>query len=180
MNPKYLSPFAVFIAIAILLAFGLGRNPKLLPSTLIDQPVPAFQLTNVAPTAGNDAFSTEQLLGQKWVLNVWASWCVSCRIEHPLFNQLATLNIAPVVGLNYKDEPEAARQWLADRGNPYIATPADQLGRVGIDWGVVAVPETFIIDEQGKLIYKHTGPIDAQILNAIIIPILENDLKNNA
>lgn len=174
MQAKFLIPLLVFIVICVLLAMGLTRDPKILPSTLIDKTAPSFALPNVVDT--DTDFSSEQLEGQKWILNVWASWCVSCRVEHPLFNQLAQLGIAPIIGLNYKDEHDKAQQWLAQRGNPYFATPMDESGIVGINWGVVAVPETFIINEHGRIIYKHTGPIDASILQDVIIPILNGQL----
>ena len=171
MKKKHLIPLLAFLALVIILGYALTRNPKILPSTLIDKTAPGFSLSNVADT--KSSFSPQHLLGKKWVLNVWASWCVSCRTEHPLLNNLAAMNLAPIVGLNYKDELAKAQQWLKQRGDPYIATPADVTGRVGIEWGVVAVPETFVIDEQGRVIFKHTGPIDAQILDQKIIPLLQ-------
>ena len=171
MKKKYLIPLVLFFALVFLLGYGLTRNPKILPSTFINQAAPEFSLENV--TSGGGTFNTQQLLGQQWVLNVWASWCVACRVEHPLFNQLAGMKLAPIVGLNYKDQVEDARQWLRQRGNPYQATPSDISGRVGIEWGVVAVPETFIIDEQGIVIYKHTGPINPDILTQDIVPLLK-------
>ena len=175
MNKKFLVPLVVFLGLVLLLGYGLTRDPKILPSTLINQTVPSFSLINVADK--DTIFSPKQLLGQRWVLNVWASWCVSCRVEHPLLNGLAAKNIAPIVGLNYKDDLKKAQQWLRQRGDPYIATPADLSGRVGIEWGVVAVPETFVIDEQGMVIYKHTGPINADILDQEIIPLLSKTLE---
>lgn len=174
MKKKYLIPLLLFLALVVLLAYGLSHDLKILPSTFINQQAPEFSLANVVSSDATE-FNTEQLLGQRWLLNVWASWCVACRIEHPLLNQLASLKIAPIVGLNYKDQQNQAKQWLQQRGNPYMATPADISGRVGIEWGVVAVPETFIIDENGLVIYKHTGPINKDILEQEIIPLLKSE-----
>ena len=170
MKAKFIVPLIIFVAFSVLLALGLTMDPRAIPSTFIGKPAPSIYLSNVVEPDSN--FDSNSLKGQYWVLNVWASWCVSCRYEHPLFKQLANMGIAPIVGLNYKDQLNEANQWLAQRGNPYIATPFDQTGIVGINWGVVAVPETFVIDPQGIVIYKHTGPIDEQILSNEIIPLL--------
>ena len=125
--------------------------------------------------ANSETFSPKQLLGQRWILNVWASWCVSCRHEHPLFNQLAQQTNIPIVGLNYKDDAAEAKQWLAERGDPYTFIPTDTAGKVGIEWGVYGVPETFVVDELGNIIYKHTGPITLNIVQAEIRPLFENN-----
>lgn len=169
MNLKFLVPFVAFIAIALLLGLGLTMNPRAIPSTMINKPAPTFTLPLLANNA--EQFSPEDMRGERWVLNVWASWCVSCRVEHPLLNKLAN-NGAKIVGLNYKDEPEKATQWLAERGNPYIKSPMDSSGLAGIEWGVIAVPETFVIDENGVVIYKHTGPIDPRLVEDEIQPLL--------
>jgi len=108
-----------------------------------------------------------------WIFNVWASWCGSCRIEHPIFNQLAKKKLVTLVGLNYKDEPEAAKQWLAQLGNPYDISVMDQEGRTGIDYGVYGVPETFIIDKKGIIRYKHTGPVEVNDMQNILIPLIK-------
>jgi len=171
MKMKFIIPLLSFLLIAALLGFGLSLNPRALPSTLINQTAPTIKLDNVVQKT-EASFDSASLLGQRWVLNVWASWCASCKIEHPLFNALALQSSAPIIGLNYKDEPHKARQWLAQRGNPYYATPADYDGLVGINWGVVAVPETFVIDETGTVIYKHTGPVTKEIINEHILPLL--------
>ena len=169
MNLKFLVPLVAFFGIAILLGIGLTMNPREIPSTMIDKPAPAFDLALLMDDS--QRFKPADLKGQRWVLNVWASWCVSCRIEHPVLNQLARDN-STIIGLNYKDEPENAKQWLAERGNPYRKSPMDIQGLVGIDWGVIAVPETFVIDENGIVIFKHTGPISPEIAENTIMPLL--------
>jgi cytochrome c biogenesis protein CcmG/thiol:disulfide interchange protein DsbE len=170
MKLNYIIPLLAFFALAALLGKGLTLDPKSIPSTRIDKPAPSFELP-VLSTVG-EKFRPEDLIGQRWVLNVWASWCVSCRYEHPVLNDMARAGIAPIVGLNYKDEDLKAATWLAERGDPYYKAVVDNNGRVGIDWGVIAVPETFIIDEHGKVIYKHTGPITRELVNNEMIPLL--------
>ena len=168
MTAKYLIPLLVFIGLAIFLGIGLKLDPKHLPSQLIGKPAPEFSLPLL--DQANAEFSPSQMLGKKWILNVWASWCVSCRYEHPLLNELAENSSIPIVGLNYKDESNAAIAWLLERGNPYTAIPEDIEGSVGIDWGVYGVPETFVIDENGIVLYRHAGPIDATILQSKLLP----------
>ena len=170
MKLKFIIPLLSFIAITFLLAKGLTLNPKAIPSTRINKVAPDFNLAVLSNAS--ETFSPADLKGSRWVLNVWASWCVSCRHEHPVLNEMARAGIAPIVGLNYKDENDKATQWLAQRGDPYYKSVVDQDGRVGIDWGVVAVPETFIIDENGMVIYKYTGPITREIVNTEMLPLL--------
>ena len=170
MKPKYIIPLLAFLAMAVLLGKGLTLNPKLVPSTRIDKVAPSFELPVLS--SEGDTFRPEDLIGQRWILNVWASWCVSCRYEHPILNEMARSNIAPIIGLNYKDVDEDAAKWLEKRGDPYLKSVVDSNGRVGIDWGVIAVPETFIIDEIGNVIYKHTGPITRDLVNDEMIPLL--------
>ncbi len=177
MKFKFLLPLLAFIALAIMLGIGLTLNPRELPSTFINKSAPAFRLALLnEPTA---QFAPRDLLGQRWILNVWASWCVACRVEHPLLNQMANSTNIPLVGLNYKDKSSDAKKWLDQRGNPYIKIPMDSSGDAGIDWGVYGVPETFVIDEQGLIIYKHTGPISAQIVEQEILPLFANDSGNS-
>jgi len=171
---KYLTPLALFTVMAVFLALGLNLNPRDIPSPLIDQPAPNFSLpvlSNASQTLNKD-----EMLGEVWLLNVWASWCVSCRSEHPVFNQLARKKLVKIVGLNYKDEPAAAKQWLAQLGNPYNVSMMDQEGRTGIDYGVYGVPETFVVDKKGIIRYKHTGPVSWQDVEKILIPLI-NQLK---
>lgn len=169
MKLKYLMPLMIFIVMAALLYMGLNLNPRDIPSTMIGKPAPDFSL----PLLNNPehSFSPASLKGQRWILNVWASWCVSCRYEHPLFNEIAANTRIPIIGLNHKDQAQDAKQWLANRGNPYQYIPTDMDGRVSIDWGVYGVPETFVIDESGHVIYKHTGPIDTNILRLELAPL---------
>lgn len=165
---RFLLPVVIFALLAGLLGWGLTRDPKEVPSPLIGKPAPAFS----APTLFDPqkTFSGEDYRGRVWVLNVWASWCVACRAEHEYVTQLARMQLVPVVGLDYKDKPEDGRAWLRELGNPYTVIPTDQDGRIGIDWGVYGVPETFIIDKQGMIAYKHIGPINAESLRDIIVP----------
>lgn len=169
MKLKYIAPLIAFVFLCVLLGVGLTLNPKDIPSTRIDKPAPAFTLPELYAPANQ--FAPQQLIGQRWILNVWASWCVSCRTEHPLFNQIANTTDITLVGLNYKDKGDEAVEWLAARGNPYDFIPTDIQGDVGIDWGVYGVPETFVIDEQGIVIYKHTGPITAKAVQNEILPL---------
>ncbi|MEO0368875.1 MAG: DsbE family thiol:disulfide interchange protein [Pseudomonadota bacterium] len=171
MSWRSLLPLLLFLVVAVFLGVGLTLNPTHLPSTLIDKPAPAFELNELGEA--NKTFSPDDLKGKKWILNIWASWCVSCRYEHPVFNQLARQTNITIVGLNYKDQTDNAISWLAARGNPYTHLPTDQSGEVGIDWGVYGVPETFVINEAGLVVYKHTGPVTAEIAQSEILPLFE-------
>ncbi len=175
---KYLAPLIVFLGIAVFLGIGLTLNPTELPSALINKPAPAFQLAQLKNQ--NQDFSPQDLLGQRWLLNVWASWCVGCRVEHPLLNQMAQQTNIIMVGLNYKDDPAAARKWLAQRGDPYAIIPMDISGDVGIDYGVYGVPETFVIDEQGVVIYKHTGPLTVTAMESELLPLFTQSANQQA
>jgi len=172
----FLLPLVAFVVLAVFLLRGLWLNPREVPSPLIGKPAPVFALPSLHKPDGQIA--TKDLLGQVWVLNVWASWCTPCRQEHPLFNDLATKKIAPIIGLNYKDESQAALKWLAELGDPYTQTVVDRDGRVGIDYGVYGVPETFIIDKQGVIRYKHIGPVTAEALDKKILPLLRELQKS--
>jgi cytochrome c biogenesis protein CcmG/thiol:disulfide interchange protein DsbE len=162
-------PLAVFVVLLAFLWVGLGRDPRAVPSPLIGKPAPAFRL---AQLQDQGTLSTADLTGKVWLLNVWASWCVSCRAEHPLLVQLAKANVVPVYGLDYKDDPVEGREWLAKHGNPYTASIIDRDGRVGIDYGVYGVPETFVIDKQGIIRYKQIGPLTAEALQQHVLPVL--------
>jgi cytochrome c biogenesis protein CcmG/thiol:disulfide interchange protein DsbE len=167
---KYIIPLVIFIVMAVFLAVGLNLNPRDIPSPLIDKPAPAFSAPKL--NAPSEILSQTDLKGKVWLFNVWASWCVSCRSEHPILNQLAQQKAAVIVGLNYKDEPDAAKNWLTQLGNPYDVSIMDQDGRIGIDWGVYGVPETFVIDKKGVIRYKHTGPVTSQDVQAIFLPLI--------
>lgn len=167
---KFLIPIAIFAALGLLLAYGLRLDPRKIPSPLIGKPLPAFTLPTLedpAKTLGPDA-----LRGRVYLLNVWASWCVACRQEHPVLNALARGKVVSLIGLNYKDQREDALRWLAEYGNPYETSLADLDGRVGIDLGVYGVPETFVIDKQGVIRYKHIGPISPEIWTEKLAPLV--------
>jgi len=163
-------PLAVFIILLAFLWVGLGRDPREVPSPLIGKPAPAFRLAKLH--APGETLSNADLKGKVWLLNVWASWCVSCRVEHPLLVELAKSNIVPVYGLDYKDDPEAGRGWLTKNGDPYTASIVDRDGRVGIDYGVYGVPESFLIDKSGVIRYKQIGPITPETLQEKILPLV--------
>jgi len=171
---KYIIPLILFMVMAGFLAMGLNLNPRDIPSPLINKSAPGFSLPILATP--EKVLSNTDLSGQVWLLNVWASWCASCRTEHPVFNQLAKKKLVTIVGLNYKDEASAAKQWLAQLGNPYDASIMDQEGRTGLDYGVYGVPETFVIDKKGIVRYKHTGPVSVQDVQEILLPLI-NKLK---
>lgn len=168
---RFLIPLALFGALAWFLYAGLSLNPREVPSPLIGKPAPAFALPRLDdPT---QTVKREDLLGKVWVMNVWASWCAPCREEHPLVIALARDRKVPVIGLNYKDRPGDARIWLERLGNPYAATLIDFDGKVGIDFGVYGVPETFVIDAQGVVRYKHVGALTSQVIKQNIEPLLK-------
>jgi cytochrome c biogenesis protein CcmG/thiol:disulfide interchange protein DsbE len=168
---RYLLPLALFGAVVAFLGVGLGLNPREVPSPLIDKPAPAFTLARLDDSS--QKISRDDLLGKVWMLNVWASWCAPCREEHPLVIDLARRGLVPVYGLNYKDTAAAATTWLNKLGNPYTATLVDADGRVGIDFGVYGVPETFIIDKRGVVRLKHTGPLTPEVVRTRIEPLLK-------
>jgi cytochrome c biogenesis protein CcmG, thiol:disulfide interchange protein DsbE len=167
----YVLPLAVFAVLAVYFALGLGMDPKIIPSALIDKPVPQFTLPPIEGGAG-EGFSDADLKGGVSVVNVFASWCIPCKAEHPFITRLAGVGVATVYGLNYKDEAEDALKWLADLGNPYAEIGADRNGRVGIDWGVYGVPETFVVDAQGRIRHKHVGPLTQKTLEGELLPII--------
>lgn len=167
---RFLAPLLIFIVVAVFLAVGLKLDPREVPSPLIDKPAPQFELPRLLQMGG--VVGTADLRGEVWLLNVWASWCVACRVEHPLLNDLAAKRLIRIVGLNYKDAPADARTWLREFGNPYDIIAVDRQGEAGIDWGVYGVPETFVIDRSGVIRYKHIGPLDAKVLNETIVPLV--------
>ncbi len=170
-----LGPLAVFLIIAVFLGIGLTLNPREVPSPLIDKSVPEFRL---APVKGRTlGLATEDLKGEVSVVNVFASWCAACRDEHPLWMKLARERALPIHGLNYKDKPDDAVRWLDELGDPYTRTGADLDGRVGIDWGVYGVPETFVIDRQGRIRHKIIGAINRKIVDERLMPLVRR-LRN--
>jgi cytochrome c biogenesis protein CcmG/thiol:disulfide interchange protein DsbE len=167
----FLIPLAAFFALAVVLAVGLKRDPREVPSPLIDKPAPKFALTRVDDPAR--VVRLDDLRGKAFMLNVWASWCVACREEHPLLVEFAKKRAVPIYGLNYKDTRPDATGWLARMGNPYDASFFDEDGRVGIDFGVYGVPETFIVDANGVIRMKHIGPPTPEVLANKIEPLLK-------
>ncbi|WP_310448693.1 DsbE family thiol:disulfide interchange protein [Sulfuritalea sp.] len=167
---RFLIPLGVFVVLVVFLAVGLTLNPRDVPSPLKDKPAPAFTLPQLA--AAGKIFSPADMKGRVWLFNVWASWCVSCRQEHPLLVAFAKEGKVPVVGLNYKDQETDAKGWLAQFGDPYVLSAVDADGRVGIDYGVYGVPETYVIDKAGMIRMKHTGPITPESLQKQILPLV--------
>lgn len=167
---RYIWPLVIFLGLAGFLYVGLGLNPRDVPSPLIGKPAPAFTL----PVLHNPAkqFSPQEMYGKVWLLNVWASWCAACAEEHPVFMALASQNVVPIYGINYKDKREDGQAWLAKGGDPYVLSVSDMDGRVGIDFGVYGVPETYVIDKQGIIQEKVTGAITAEILQEKILPLI--------
>lgn len=190
MKNKFVWILIAFAALVALLAVGLTLNPREVPSPLVGKPAPAFTLPKLG--AADQTFGPEAMRGQVWLLNVWASWCVSCRQEHPLLVELGKRRIVPIVGLNYKEvrgdggidtskmpaaeenalARERAAQWLAAHGDPYTFSVLDLDGRVGIDYGVYGVPETYVIDKAGIIRFKQIGPVTPDILEQKIIPLI--------
>lgn len=168
MKAKFLVPLALFLVLAGFLAYGLTLNPREVPSPLVDKPAPEFRLATLA--APETPLGLEDMRGQVWLLNVWASWCVSCRQEHPVLMDLARANVVPLVGLNYKDTRPEALQWLNEHGDPYAVSVVDADGRVGIDYGVYGVPETFLIDREGVIRHKHIGPVTPEAVRDVLLP----------
>jgi len=167
---RYLVPLAVFVVLVVLFRIGLEHDPHLVPSPLVDKPAPVFTLPDLRNTSASINLSA--LRGQAFLLNVWASWCVECRNEQPVLMELAQKRKVPIYGLNYKDNRAEAIQWLDHYGDPYVKSAFDQSGRVGIDFGVYGVPETFVVDREGIIRYKHIGPVTPEVVNDILLPLL--------
>lgn len=167
----FLLPLALFLGLAVYLFVGLGRDVSEVPSAMIDKPVPSMDLPPLKD--GKPGMATPDFKGEVQVINVFASWCVPCRAEHPLVTQLAEEHGITVNGLNWKDKPADARKWLKDLGDPYARIGSDENGRAGIDLGVYGVPETYVIDAEGRIRYKHTGPLQLRHLKQDILPLIE-------
>jgi cytochrome c biogenesis protein CcmG, thiol:disulfide interchange protein DsbE len=176
MNRKLLIPLGVFVILAAFLFAGLWRDPREVPSPLVGKPAPAFSLAKLHQP--DTKLGAADMKGQVWLLNVWASWCVSCREEHPLLVELAKSKLVPIIGLDYKDEPGPGKTWLAQNGDPYDASVMDKDGRVGIDFGVYGVPETFVIDKEGTVRYKQIGPITPEALEKKLLPMIRELQKS--
>jgi cytochrome c biogenesis protein CcmG/thiol:disulfide interchange protein DsbE len=171
MRLRFILPLMAFLVMVIFLGIGLKLDPHDVPSPLINKPAPVFTLPQLHEP--QKTFSPADMKGKVWLLNVWASWCVSCRQEHVYLTEFARNGSMNLMGLNYKDEPAAAMQWLERLGNPYKISISDIDGMAGLDWGVYGVPETFIIDKKGIVRHKQTGPVDPTILQTIIMPLIE-------
>lgn len=168
---RYLLPLGIFVILAGFLYVGLSLNPRDIGSTRLDKPAPSFTLPQLNDT--NKTLSDKDFLGKVSLFNAWASWCVTCREEHPLLMELAQTGKLSIYGLNYKDKLADAQAVLKQTGNPFIANGFDEHGRVGMDWGVTGTPETFVIDKQGIVRYKQTGPLNEEILRQKILPLIE-------
>jgi cytochrome c biogenesis protein CcmG/thiol:disulfide interchange protein DsbE len=168
---KYLTPLIIFLIISGFLYKGLSLKPREVPSPFIGKPAPQFNLQQLHQM--ETSFGNKDMLGKVWLLNVFASWCVACRQEHPLLVQMSRMGEIPVYGLNYKDAPSAAKAWLKKHGDPYVLSIVDYEGRVGIDYGVYGVPETFIIDKKGIIRHKVIGPLTTTELREVVMPLFK-------
>ncbi len=174
MRWRFILPMAAFVIVAIALGIGLTLEPREIPSALIGKPVPVFELPPVeGRTSGLSTADLKQ--GRPVLVNVFASWCGPCRQEHPLFIEIARTTDIPIFGLNQRDEPADAARWLATFGDPYDRTGADLTGRVSIDWGVYGVPETFVVDGQGCIQYKHISVMTREVFDEEILPRLRGE-----
>jgi cytochrome c biogenesis protein CcmG/thiol:disulfide interchange protein DsbE len=174
---RYLLPLGIFVLVVVFLGIGLKLDPREVPSPLIGKPVPEF----VLPTLRDPSklFKPADQNGKVWLLNVWASWCVSCRAEHKVIKKLANMDEVQIFGLNYKDTSDNAIRWLKYFGDPYVNSIVDKDGRVGIDWGVYGVPETFIVDKKGVIRHKHIGPVTDEDLQNTILPLVRKLKKED-
>jgi cytochrome c biogenesis protein CcmG/thiol:disulfide interchange protein DsbE len=177
LRARFLIPLAIFAVLVVFLGVGLTLDPREVPSPLINKPAPAFELQQLHDPAKK--FSQKDMLGKVWMLNVWASWCVACREEHQTILALARSGALPVFGLNYKDERADGVAWLNRLGNPYQLSAYDRDGRIGIDYGVYGVPETYVIDKAGVIRYKRIGPVTPDIVRDKILPLVK-ELNGNA
>ena len=168
---RYLIPLGLFLVLVVFLAIGLGRDPREVPSPLINKAAPTFRLPQLKDPS--KTFSAEDMRGKVWVLNVWASWCVSCRDEHPLLLEYAKSGAVPIYGLNWKDRREDALAWLNELGDPYVVNAADLDGRVAIDYGVYGAPETYLIDQGGVIRHKHVGPVTREVWKDEFMPLVQ-------
>jgi cytochrome c biogenesis protein CcmG/thiol:disulfide interchange protein DsbE len=164
---KLFAPLILFAVMALFLFRGLGLDPNEMPSALIDQPLPAFRMPDLAETK---ILTRADVVGQVSLLNVWATWCVACRVEHPYLLDLAESGV-PIYGLNYKDDDRDARKWLLDLGNPYRLNIADREGTLGLDLGVYGAPETYLLDATGVIRYRHVGIVDQQVWESVLQPL---------
>lgn len=172
---RFLLPLVVFAVLVGFLAVGLTLNPREVPSPLVGKPAPAFRLPQLHEQ--DKTFSPTDMTGQVWLLNVWASWCGGCKEEHPVLMRMAKAGDVPIYGMDYKDRRDEALMWLRRHGNPYPLTAVDEAGRVGINYGVYGVPETYVIDKQGVIRFKQIGPLDDELVAKTILPLVK-ELQN--
>ena len=177
MKAKFLIPLGLFLVLVAFLAVGLTRDPREVPSPLVNKSAPGFKVPQVS--VAEQTFSPDDMRGKVWMLNVFASWCVACKVEHPLLVQLQQSKIVPLIGLDYKDTRPAALKFLSQNGDPYNLAAFDGDGRVGIDYGVYGVPETFIIDKKGVIRHKQIGPVTPEALEKTILPLLDQLKKES-
>ncbi|MGO9443399.1 MAG: DsbE family thiol:disulfide interchange protein [Thiobacillaceae bacterium] len=170
MKAKFLIPLGIFIGLLVFLGIGLTKDPREIPSPLIDKPAPDFHLSQLDNAALQ--FSPTSMRGKVWLLNVWASWCSGCQEEHPYLVEMSRQNVVPIYGMDYKDQVTDAQQVLDRGGNPYTLVFSDPQGRTGIDYGVYGVPETFLIDKQGIIRYKQIGPMTPEAFESTILPLV--------
>ena len=168
---RFILPLVVFLIMAAFMYVGLGLNPHEVPSPLVGKTAPAFALPQLHEPAKQ--FSPQDMKGKVWLFNVWASWCTACENEHPVFMELSRQNLVPIYGMDYKDKREDGEAWLRKHGNPYTLVVSDAEGRVGIDYGVYGVPETYVIDKQGVIQHKHIGAVTPKILDETILPLIK-------
>lgn len=169
---RFAIPLALFLGLAVMLGLGLQRDPRALESALLEQPVPAFDLPVLGASDPAQRLNPQGLQGKVWVLNVWASWCAPCRQEMPILRQMSQQDQVPVYGLNYKDDAGKAQALLRVAGSPYVASGVDTNGRVGMDFGIHAVPETFVIDAQGRVRFRHLGPVTPEVWRDTLMPVV--------
>ena len=167
---RFVVPIAAFLALVVVLTIGLTRDPGKLESTYIDKQAPAFDLPSL--TDASRRVNNDRMAGSMALVNVWATWCVGCREEHPFLMQLAADDPLPIYGINWRDDKQTALGWLDQYGDPYVDSGFDADGRVGIDWGVYGAPETFLVDANGIVIYKHLGPLNRAIWERDFVPLI--------
>lgn len=182
MSVKFFLPLLAFMVLIFLMLFGLSNDPKVIPSPFVGKPAPQFTLPRLFKS--NKTISVDEMKGKVWILNLWASWCVSCRAEHAVLTKLINKEKIPTIGLNYKDYGiedygDDAIKWLASLGNPYYAVAVDTKGMAGIDWGVVGVPETFLMDKKGIVRYKITGPVYQKAVDETLLPLIKKLRKES-
>jgi cytochrome c biogenesis protein CcmG/thiol:disulfide interchange protein DsbE len=168
---RFLVPLGLFAILLVFLGIGLRLKPQEIPSPFIDKPAPVFTLPQVEDA--QKSFSPQDMRGKVWLLNVWASWCAPCRAEHPVLLDFSRQAVVPIVGLNYTDVREDSSKWLSQFGNPYLLSVFDGNGRVGIDYGVYGVPETFVIDKRGVIRMKHIGPVTPEVIKDKLLPLIQ-------